>query len=170
MGYALKICCVLLSLSLSACGGEVLGIGSLVMQGLQMASGGGSSSTNGSKNTAPFTRMDNAQDQQALSDVTSKTVSQACTAANEAATNATAANATAVNATAVNETKGSAEQVRQSPLPQTAQASTQRQCGYRNICLPGNARPVRMLICENPTPVAQTPITQEPNLSKDNAS
>jgi hypothetical protein len=164
MGYALKICCVLLSLSLSACGGEVLGIGSLVMQGLQMASGG-ASSTNGSKNTAPFTRMNNAQEQQALSDVTSKTISQACTAANE-----TAANEAATNATAVNETTGSAEQARQSPLPQTVQASTQRQCGYRNICLPGNARPVRMLICENPTPVAQTPITQEPNLSKDNAS
>ncbi|HEY4134311.1 MAG TPA: hypothetical protein VGO34_03765 [Alphaproteobacteria bacterium] len=142
MGYALKICCVLLSLGLSACGGAAVGIGSLVMQGLQMASGTTPSSSNASKNTAPFTRTDNAQEQQGLQDVTSKTVSESCTAIKEEA--------------------AASPEGQQSLLP-SAQATGRRQCGYRNVCLPGTSRPVKMLICESPTPVAQDPAAPQAN-------
>lgn len=124
MRYALQLGCYLLSLSLSACGGEVLGIGSLVMQGLQMA-GGNSTSPSGTKNSAPFMRPNNADEQRALDDLSSRAVSQSCIAGKEDPERAAAA----------------------SPMERLPN-SAPRQCGYRDVCLPGHARPVRMMICE----------------------
>ena len=61
MRYAQHIGCCLLSFALSACGGEILGVGSLLMQGLQMASGT-SPAPSGAKNSPPFTRTNNADE------------------------------------------------------------------------------------------------------------
>ena len=122
MRHVLHIACCLLSLALSACGGEILGVGSLVMQGLQMASGG-SAPPSGSKNSAPFTRANDADERQALDDVASRAVSQGCVTAKD----------------------GSAQ-----ALSERRSVAAPRHCGYRDVCLAGHARPVRMLICEKP--------------------
>ena len=129
MRYALQLGCCLLCLTLSACGGEVLGLGSLVMQGLQMAGGSGASSPAVAQ-SGPFARQDNTQEQQALNDVASRVVSQSCVGAKDGES-PTAASVS-------------------SPMPRPA-VSAPRQCGYQTICLPGHARPVRMLICEQPS-------------------
>lgn len=129
MRYALHLGCCLLSLTLSACGGEVLGIGSLVMQGLQMA-GGNATASPAVAQSGPFARQNNAQEQEALSDVASRAVSQSCVGAKDGES-PTMARAS-------------------SPLPRPA-VSAPRRCGYQTICLPGNAHPVRMLICEQPS-------------------
>ena len=122
MRYAQHIGCCLLSFALSACGGEILGVGSLLMQGLQMASGT-SPAPSGAKNSPPFTRTNNAGEQRALDDVASRAVSQSCVA-----------------------TKDTLEQA---PIERRTVAAP-RHCGYRDVCLAGHTRPVRMLICEKP--------------------
>lgn len=142
MRYALPVVCCLLSFSLSACGGEVLGIGSLVMQGLQMAGGSGSSSSAAPVQSGPFAKQNNAQEQQALNDVASRAVSQSCVGAKDGEAPASAGTP--------------------APLPRSVAVSAPRQCGYQTICLPGNARPVRMLICEKPGQTTTAASAQTP--------
>jgi hypothetical protein len=125
---------LLLSLALAACGGEVVGLGSLLVQGLQMASGGATPPASGGRNTTPFTRQDNAQERQALDDVSSRQVSQSCVAQKDVQKDAQA----------------TPDDAAQSPAP----AFARRQCGFRDVCLPGHVRPVRMLICEAPMATA----------------
>lgn len=108
---------------LSGCGGGLAGIGSLVMQSLQLAGGGASDSGSG-KNRAPSTRTDRAQELRELDDVTSRGVSQSCLAAKE----------------------GMAFS-----LTSSVTSDALRQCAYRDVCLPGHARPARMLVCEKPS-------------------
>lgn len=122
MRHALHIGCCLLSLALPACGGEILGVGSLVMQGLQMASGT-NAAPSGAKNSAPFARANNAAEQRALDDVASRAVSQSCVATKDVPEQASIERRT---------------------------VAAPRHCGYRDVCLAGHTRPVRMLICEKP--------------------
>lgn len=113
--------------SLSGCGAEVLGVGSLVMQGLQLAGGGGESG--GQANMAPFRPLDHSAEQRALEDVTTRAVSQACQLQlpdKDAYAKGDSSTATASGGP---------------PAPR-------RRCGYQPICLPGHSKPVTMLVCE----------------------
>jgi hypothetical protein len=134
MRHVLPLGCLLLSLSVPACSGETLGIGALLMQGSQMAGGAGSM-PGASKNSAPFARQSDAQERRTLDDVASRPVSQSCV---------TEKNVMPPTGGVISEppTGGARSEPRGVAAP--------RHCGYRDICLAGHARPVRMLICERP--------------------
>lgn len=123
---------------LTGCG--AVGLGSLVAQGLGAAIGGGSD--NAPKNAAPFRRIDHAQEQRALDDVTSRAVTHACRAQLPPAEDAVSSETAAAEA----ETGADGE---------TAPA-VRRRCGYQPICLPGHARPVTILVCQT---AAAKPLT-----------
>lgn len=120
---------VALLLSLAGCALGGAGLGSLLAQGLQGLGGASSAPTN----TGPFRTFDNSQTVQQLDDLASRAVSQACVAETHS------------SATNADPSTGGQPETSDSGSPDDADA----RCGYRNICLPGNTRPVRMLICRN---------------------
>ncbi len=128
---------------LSGCGAEVLGVGSLVTQGLQLAGG----SENNAKAASPFSGPDHAADQRALEDLTNRAVSYACRAQLPGAGRA----GDERDMTAKQETEQKTARVTSNAATASAPhgSSGRRQCGYREICLPGYTKPVTMLVCEN---------------------
>jgi hypothetical protein len=125
---------VLLS-SLAGCALGGAGLGSLVAQGLQGLGGGASGAPT---NAGPFRTVDNTETMRQLDDLASRAVSQTCAADTGPSSPSAEAPASAPAA--------------QSHEPSDNSESSDdpdARCGYRNICLPGNMRPVRMLICRN---------------------
>jgi hypothetical protein len=124
---------VVLLLSLAGCAIGGAGLGSLVAGGLQ---GLGGDSSGAPTNTGPFRTIDNSQTVQQLDDLASRAISQACTAEMDHSKNSESSTADG--------------------QPQASDAESvdgfDARCGYRNICLPGNTRPVRMLVCRNDSP------------------
>jgi hypothetical protein len=121
---------IVLPLSLAGCAIGGAGIGSLVAGGLQALGGDSSGASN---NTGPFRTVDNSQTIQQLDDLASRAVSQACAAEMERYTSSEAPS-----------TKDQAE-----ASDQPSAEDRDDRCAYRNICLPGNTRPLRMLVCRN---------------------
>jgi hypothetical protein len=126
---------IALPASLAGCALGGAGLGSLVAQGLQGIGGSAGAPTN----TGPFRTVDNSQTIQQLDDLASRTVSQTCAAEAGSSQLAEAPSATS---------DSQSTQPRESESPVSADDPDAR-CGYRNICLPGNVRPMRMLICRN---------------------
>jgi hypothetical protein len=117
--------------SLTGCAIGGAELGSLAAAGLQALAG---DSPHGPTNTGPFRTVDNSQTIQQLDDLASRTVSRTCVADTERSTT-------------------SEEQAAASDP--TSAGDDDARCAYRNICLPGNMRPVRMLVCRSdPAPPA----------------
>jgi len=132
----MKFALLAMFLGSSGCVSEAVGLGSLVMQGLGIGSGGTTPAAAGQ--AGPFRAPDLSQEMQALDDVTSRAVSQSCTASLAPKRDATSA--------ASNAPSGKA------PTAEPADAGgigPNRMCGYRKMCLPGNVRPVTMFVCED---------------------
>ena len=110
------------------------GLGSLVAQGLQALGGDGPSGA--PTQSGPFRIPDNSRVMEEIDDLASRAISQACST--EAGSSPAEASAAAGSSPAASEAKAG---------PATVAADDpDARCGYRPVCFPGNARPVRMLI------------------------
>jgi hypothetical protein len=127
---------------LAACAVGGAGLGSLVAQGLQALGGDGPSGA--PTQSGPFRIPDNSRAMEEIDDLASRAVSQACST--EAGSSPAQTSATADSPAASEAKAGPATAAPDDP---------DARCGYRPVCFPGNARPVRMLICRSePSPPA----------------